>query len=363
VGCATLAAMDQRPLQPILCAWPHLDDGDGPQPAESLLVSRLSGGLINDTYALGRRFILQRLHPIFLAEVNLDIAALTPQLAAAGVPVPRLVLARSGQPWHAVMDAQTAEAARGVWRILTRLPGETRHRLDSPSQAEAAGQMVARFHTALRSCDHTFHFSRPGAHDTPAHLATLAQAVASCRDHPLHADVAALAEELQARWTAWGPVPELPQRIIHGDLKVSNLLFEGDAVCGVLDLDTMARSSLDIELGDALRSWCNRTTEDDPAPAFDLDTFAAAWRGYRSVAADWLTAGEQQSIPLAIERICLELSARFAADALYERYFGWDSQRYATRGAHNWARACNQLGLARDVHRWRAPMCKIVSDA
>ena len=45
----------------------------------------MSGGLINDTYAVERRWVLQRLHPIFAAEVNLDIAALTPHLLEASV--------------------------------------------------------------------------------------------------------------------------------------------------------------------------------------------------------------------------------------------------------------------------------------
>lgn len=353
--------MDASLLVDILNAWPDLDDGDGPRPAAELAVSRLSGGLINDTFGLGRRFVLQRLHPIFRAEVNLDIAALTPRLAAAGVPVPQLVAARDGRPWHSADSAAAPEAVRGVWRVLTRLAGETRHRLQSPEQAHAAAAMVARFHTALRDCDHAFYFSRPGAHDTPAHMATLAAAVAEHRAHPLHADIREIADEIASRWAAWGAVPTLPTRIIHGDLKVSNLLFDGDAVCGVLDLDTMARSSLDIELGDALRSWCNRSTEDDPSPAFDLDTFAAAWQGYRSGACAWLADAERAAIPWAVERIALELSARFAADALRERYFGWDATRYPTRGAHNLARARNQLGLARDVAVYRPRMCKIVS--
>ena len=341
-------------LAPVLQPFGPLDDGAGLQPAETLPVARLSGGLINDTFALGRRFVLQRLHPIFRPEVNLDIAALTPVLAAAGVPVPQIIPARSGEPWVEIADPDSALA--GTWRILTRLDGETLHRLANPQQAHAAGQMVARFHTAVRDSPHAFRFVRTGAHDTAQHFRVLAEALDAHAAHRLHAQVAELAGELQRRWQAWGAIPQLPERIIHGDLKVSNLLFSGDNVVGVLDLDTMARASLDVELGDALRSWCNTATEDDPAPAFDLATYQAARAGYLAVAGSWLTPAEVAAIGGGIERICLELSARFAADALNERYFGWNPDRFAARGEHNVARARNQLGLARAVADVRADL-------
>ncbi len=334
-------------LDAVLHGFADLDDGDGPLPASALAVQRLTGGLINDTYALGRHFVLQRLHRIFAPEVNLDIAALVPHLAAAGVPVPTLLPARGGRPWVQVDGVQSPH--HGAWRILSRLPGQTRHRLDHPGQAVAAGAMVGRFHAALRGIDHVFAFTRPGAHDTPAHMAKLARAVDEHRAHRLWSEVAPLAADLQARWADFGPVPSLPARIIHGDLKVSNLLWDGDAVCGVIDLDTMAWSSLDIELGDALRSWCNVTAEDAPSPQFDAAVFTAAVRGYLGVAGPWITDAERHAIARGTLRICLELSARFLADALLENYFGWDGSRFASRGDHNLVRGRNQLALARAV--------------
>lgn len=344
--------MDACALDPILALYPDLDDGGGPQPARSLPREPVAGGLINLTFAVGARHVLQRLHPIFRAEVNADIAALTPRLREAGVPVPAIVRARDGRPWVENHDPPTA----GVWRLLTRLPGHTRHRLGDPCAARAAGAMVARFHTALVGVDHAFAFSRPGAHDTARHVAGVGAALAAHADHRLAAAIAPIAAEISALWSQWGEIPTLPTRIIHGDLKVSNLLFDGDAVVGIIDLDTMAASSVDVELGDALRSWGNASTEDDPTPAFRADLAAAALDGWLAGAAAWVTAAERRALPAAVERICLELAARFATDALAESYFGWDPTRFPTRGDHNLARARNQLGLARDVRRQRAAM-------
>lgn len=334
-------------LQPVLRHFADLDDGNGAVAAHTLATRPVSGGLINATYALGNQFILQHLHRIFAPEVNADIAALTPILRAAGVPVPAILPSRGGQPWVYIDDAE--HPLHGAWRILTRLAGHTRHQLANPAQAQAAGAMVGRFHSALLGCDHPFAFTRPGAHDTAQHMAKLLKNVSELSQHRLHDQVAPLADQVLQRWARWGSVPSLPSRLIHGDLKVSNLLFDGDTVCGVIDLDTMARGSLDMELGDAMRSWCNATTEDDPAPCFVVDTFAGAMRGYLPVTDSWLSAAERQTIAKGTERICLELAARFLTDALLENYFGFDPVRYPTRGEHNLVRGRNQLLLAADV--------------
>jgi Ser/Thr protein kinase RdoA (MazF antagonist) len=318
-------------------------------------LSQSRDGLINDTYFVGDDFVLQRLHPIFTAAVNDDIAALTPVLAAGGVPVPSIVPTQ--------MEATSVALHSGVWRMLTRLPGRTLHRVETPEQAFEAGRMLALFHSALRGSRHEFAFSRPGAHDTDQHMVTLFDALRGHTDHRLYEYVAPLARSIAKRWDDFGPVPRLPARIGHGDPKISNLLFgESDAVLGVIDLDTMGWTSVDVEVGDALRSWCNLGSEDVTAPEFDVRVAASALGGYLS-GAPWLTDGESASLPRATERICLELAARFAADALNESYFGWDPGKAATRGEHNLMRAQGQFALALSAGEAAGAVGRIVDDA
>lgn len=315
----------------------------GPDEADLASIAPLSGGLINDTYAVGSGWVLQRLHPIFAATVNLDIAALTPTLRDRGVPVPSIAPSQGGEPWTTVAAGPHA----GVWRLLSRLPGHSVVRVASPQHAASAARLVATFHAALLGIDHRFAFSRPGAHDTEAHVAGLRQALAERTGHRLHAEVAALAQTIEQLWAAMPPLPPLPARIVHGDLKIANLLFDDTgAAIGIVDLDTMAWSTIDVELGDAMRSWCNRSAEDEPA-RLDLDIFAAAMRGY--AAGGRLDAAERAAVVHGFGRIALELSARFAKDALVESYFRWDPKRAAGHGEHNLMRARGQLGLAQAV--------------
>jgi thiamine kinase-like enzyme len=224
-------------------------------------------------------------------------------------------------------------------------------KVQSPAQAAAAGALVAHFHRALDGLDHTFVGLREGVHDTARHLARLREALALHTQHRLHRQVAPLAEQLLARAAALPPLPLLPARICHGDLKLNNLLFAGmappaceTAVC-LIDLDTVGPMSLAHELGDAWRSWCNRSGEDTELARIDLEIFRVSFLGYRRALDRQLADDERSALLGSVEWISLELAARFAADALRESYFGWDDRRYPGRGEHNLVRARGQLAL------------------
>ena len=174
-----------------------------------------------------------------------------------------------------------------------------------------------------------------------------------------------MADEIVSLASRLIPLPTEPQRIIHGDLKISNLLFSEDLTeaLALLDLDTMARSTLPIELGDALRSWCNPGGEDVGAVTFEAEYFRAALEGYAKEARGFLTQDERDALVLGALTISLELSARFCADALNESYFGWDKTRFASRSEHNLVRAQSQLLLARSIDDQRGVLESLVTQS
>jgi Ser/Thr protein kinase RdoA (MazF antagonist) len=140
----------------------------------------------------------------------------------------------------------------------------------------------------------------------------------------------------------------MPDRIVHGDPKISNVMVaaRADRALCLIDLDTLARMPIALELGDALRSWCNPATEDAPEARFVRPFYAAAVEGYAAAARGLLTREEWATFADGTLTITVELAARFCADALHERYFRWDPSRYASSSAHNQARTRAQLAIA-----------------
>jgi Ser/Thr protein kinase RdoA (MazF antagonist) len=318
-------------------------------------------GLINRTYRVEleeRRFILQRLHPIFAPEVNLDLDAITTHLAARGVTTPRLVRTETGEAW--ALDAEGRP-----WRALTFVEGRCEPEIPRPSLARAAGAMAGRFARATADLEHRFAFTRAGVHDTARHLARLDAAHRAAHEHegPEIDGARALAEAILVHARDLPTQDGLPTRIVHGDLKASNVLFAHDrdeAVC-LVDLDTMAHGTVATEMGDALRSWTNPKGEDDLRGQVDVALFAAAVDGYLAEAGALLSPSERASLPAGLETIALELASRFCLDVFEDRYFGWDARRHASRRAHNLVRTRSQLALARSARTLRPELERIVA--
>ena len=314
-------------------------------------IAPLSGGLINATYAVrdaGHPIaVLQRLHPIFGPDVNLDLDAVTTHLAARGMVTPRLIHTLDGCP---------CIEHEGVWRATSWVEGVAVAAVPDPSWAEAGGELVGRFHRAVADLRYDYRFSRAGVHDTARHLQRLHE-LASGEGDPTWL---LLAHEILA--TELPVLGDQPLRHVHGDLKISNVLFHTDPVRGaaLVDLDTLAKGTLAFELGDAMRSWCNPHGEDAGCVKFELANFAAAIAGYRRIADPIVTEAERASIATGLETVCVELAARFCIDVFEDRYFGWDPQRFISRREHNLIRSQGQLALALDVRSQREAMRAIL---
>ncbi len=338
----------QRPPEAVLRNW------------EGFCGARLvpiDTGLINSTYSLdttdGKAVILQRLHPVFSPLVNMDIAVITEHLAQRGVITPRLLPTRAGDLWVKAQD--------GIWRAQTRLPGVSHRYLSGPAMAREAGRLVGRFHLAMTDLDYQYQSGRMHVHDTPVHLERLRQALNVQVGHRLYPRVVTLSEVLLREADDLVRLEELPLRHAHGDLKISNLLFdEKGRGLALIDLDTLTRMYWPLEMGDALRSWCNPRKEDEIPASLDMDLLEAALAGYRECSTELITQQEWDALIPGLARICLELSARFLADALNEDYFGWDSMAYPAQGEHSLARGTAMWTLYLDVMEKRTAAGRLI---
>ena len=316
---------------------------------EAIELIPITEGLINLTWRVqsssGGCFILQRLHAISPPSVNLNLREVTAHLAARGRVTPQLVATTVGAWW--------VDDGRAIWRLQTFVDGRSFAILPDLAHATAAGCLLGDFHRALSDFTKELPCPRAPMHAPLRHFAALETALTTSNHRLLH-EVRLLALVITQAFNGMPEIPAQPLRLVHGDPKLSNLLFGSFATPRCLvDLDTVGFAPLAYELGDAFRSWCNPEPEDGIEARFNLTLFTAALEGYAAVA-DFISASEIDAIVPATEVIYLELAARFATDAINESYFGWDPARFANRGEHNLVRARNQLQAARSLHAQRA---------
>jgi Ser/Thr protein kinase RdoA (MazF antagonist) len=350
-----MAGGEQRSMPPgleaALAAYPQLVRAR----REEIRLRPIGTGLLHASFAVTTpdgEFVAQRVNPVFAAAIHANIRAVTRHLAARGRVTVSLCETADG-----ALFVETASGER--WRLMERLPGVTFETCSDVEQARSAGRVTGEFHAGLVD------FADPLApmgfpfHDTEAHLRDLRQAVRRHAAHRRAADVARLAERLLDAVEALRPPGDLPLRVVHGDLKFSNVLFAGASgadrarAVALIDLDTLARLPLYFDVGDAWRSWANRRPEDEPDAELDVALFVAAAEGWRARFDPPLGEAERVSIENALENVTLELCARFATDALEERYFAWDPERFESAAEHNWARARGQWSLLEQARATR----------
>lgn len=300
---------------------------------------RIGSGLIHETYSITTDcgdFILQKLHPkLSSPAITHDFQSITSHIRASGDMCAKLILTRDGREACSLGD--------DVWRLQTKLEGQAFDRVDSIEMAEEAGAALARFHAALSDFDKPFE-SDFVLHETPKELTKLALAFQQAPSELKTPEVKALCQFLFLKTPEFFLPQDLPMWVIHGDPKISNILFVDGQARAMIDLDTCQRASALFDLGDALRDWCAIGPEDDLR--FSIEYYQAAIDGYKKH--NQLSDGEIALIPQAVRLITLELSSRFLTDYFLDSYFAWDANRYPSRRTHNRARAKGQLHFFED---------------
>lgn len=321
------------------------------QNIEISAVCPCAGGLVNQTYSVDtpdQKYILQSLNAVFTAETVEDSALITAYLHQYQFPVPLFLKSWQGSwvyPWQG-----------HLWRMMTALAGKSWTKFPSLDYAYGAGQLIGKFHHLLQDFQHPFAYHYEGFHDTPKvlkDLRALPQRFEVIEEHQRW--IERIANVIQPLFLP----QDLPTRIIHGDLKSSNLLFndQGEPT-GLIDLDTLMYAPLAIEWGDALRSW--GTSAQDPNQ-FSVAMFERALEGYFA-SGIVLDFAEVAYIPQGIQLITLELASRYLIDYYEDVYFGWNSNLFASRQANHQQRIKNLLGLYEDVAQKKELLQKKLHD-
>ena len=112
---------------------------------------------------------------------------------------------------------------------------------------------------------------------------------------------------------------EIPERIVHNDPKINNILFDKatNEVRCVIDLDTIMPGSYLFDVGDALRSIFtgdNESSRDSSLLKVDFDIYETYVKAYLKEINGSITRKEVELIPYSVAIIALELGVRFLED-------------------------------------------------
>lgn len=321
----------------------------------------LGRGNINHTFlvnAAAGPFVLQRINRRVFPEplrVIDNFARVTGHLAGkqgedgARFRTARPVLTLAGTLWH-------RDHLADYWRGQTYVAHKSFGTLTGPGQAEQLGRALAIFHRLVADLDvHCLAEPLPGFHNLFQYLREYDRLQSILAPDP--GGMAGYCRAAIARGRAQAVALEVAKNAgiltiqpIHGDPKVDNFLFGDDGKArGMIDLDTVGAGIVHYDLGDCLRSCCNRAGENEGgsgAVVFDLAICRALLEGYFSRSPVLLAAPQRTYIFDAVLAISFELGVRFFSDYLRgNTYFRIDKE------GDNLVRAVRQFQLAEDIIR------------
>lgn len=211
--------------------------------------------------------------------------ALMEHLAPHRVGTPLALPSRDGARWCVVEG--------DVYELYPLYPGVA-HDPSSLAQIASAGRALAKYHRAAEG------FDRPGKawprYQDPAKIRAGLDALGGALVAALGADdFAYIDEQVRALEADFGDdrYDALPKTVVHGDWHPGNALFDGDACCGLYDLDWATRQPRVLDLADGLFLWAG--VRDEPVDPADIVSLTQTWTpspsrwrafvdGYREIA-------------------------------------------------------------------------------
>ncbi|MDO9103816.1 MAG: aminoglycoside phosphotransferase family protein [Methylovulum sp.] len=319
----------------------------------------LGNGLINDTFLVSTaasQFVLQRINaqvfptPELIISNFLTINRHIRQKGFSRLRIPDLIKTSDGQPFY--QDGNGA-----CWRAQSFIDHTTSlETLSTVAEAAQTGFALGHFHRLLSDLDPALlHDTLPGFHITPDYL-TRYDAVAN---RSTIAD--RYCAEFIGNFRSAATVLEnaklqglLPLRVIHGDPKLDNFLFDQDSktIISLIDLDTVKPGLVHYDIGDCLRSCCHCPVTD----RFDLDRCATLLQHYLAEAKAFFSACEYDFLYTAIQLLPFELGLRFYTD-----YLEGNPYFKVTAPEQNLQRAIRQFRLCASITAQEAAIKTLVT--
>ena len=246
-------------------------------------------------------------------------------VVAGGYPAPRIIATRDGRRGFVEHGGQ-------VYELYEFIAGQTFQQ--TPSEAAAAGDALARFHQAVDVLSLEGFTPRGDFHDAAAIRTGLCAIGPTLSAHDSYsgdeAELAALIQGLLGTYNAAAdaanatPYRDGPQGIIHADWHPGNLLFRGGKVVAVFDFDAVRRSQRIIDVANGALQF-SMIARGDPATwpeHLDETRFEAFVSAYERV--QRLGDDDRQALPhLMIEALIAECVQPIAETGSVGRWSGY----------------------------------------
>jgi len=290
-----------------------------------LTITPLGNGLINDTFRVNTAaspFILQRINTAIFPAPELITANLLiinqhiKQKDAVRLQIPDILTTTAGNPFYQHDNGD-------YWRAQCFIDHtESLEVLNTLADAAQTGFALGHFHRLLSDIDPSLlHDTLPGFHITPEYLTRYHEiSEQSPARNRYCAEIIGRFGHIAATLETAKQQGLLPLRVIHGDPKLNNFLFDkrSKTIVSLIDLDTVKPGLVHYDIGDCLRSCCHNQVTD----RFDLGACAAILKHYLAEAKVFFSEYEYDYLYPAIQLIPFELGLRFYTDYLEgNRYF------------------------------------------
>ncbi|MGZ8190153.1 MAG: phosphotransferase enzyme family protein [Methylococcaceae bacterium] len=313
-------------------------------------ITPLGNGLINDTFLVvteNSSFVLQRINrQVFPVpeQIISNLITLYQHLAkqnkvSVKLQLPEILNTTANQAYF-------QDESKDFWRALSFIKNtESLETISTLADAQQAGLALGHFHRLFSDLDpSSLHDTLPGFHIAPGYLSRYHEVIKQISKKPKHfcAEFIDAFEHIANDLEHAKQQGLLPLRVIHGDPKLNNFLFDKHSkkVVSIIDLDTVKPGLVHYDIGDCLRSCCHSLDSDQ----FDLDICAAILGSYLSEAGAFFSEHDIRYLYPAIRLIPFELGIRFYTDYLEgNRYFK------VTEPEQNLQRAAAQFHLCESI--------------
>ncbi len=323
----------------------------------------LGEGLINDTFLVTCTescFVLQRINAqVFpapeqimhnLHQLNQHITKKASDLIK--LQVPTVLKTVTGEDFFRDDNGD-------VWRALSFIANsESLETLSSVDIAAQIGFALGHFHCLVSDLNtELFHDTLPGFHIAPDYLQNYHSVLSQPTVFPENAYCADFIAQHQ-HFTHDLEIAKqqglLIVRVIHGDPKLNNFLFDkhSQQIISLIDLDTVKPGLVHYDIADCLRSCCH----DKALGEFDLEICEAILKHYLGEVGAFFSAADYAYLYPAIRLLPFELGLRFYTDYLQgNRYFKVNEDK------QNLHRAIEQFKLCTSIMKQEVAIKQLIA--